>query len=82
MKREYWQDSFTENVNVRWQPVAVSKDSRARAKRQKPLCIWFTGLSGAGKSSMPICWRSGFITSTGIPICLMATTCGADLMLI
>ena len=30
----------------------MNKDARARQKLQKPLCLWFTGLSGAGKSTI------------------------------
>jgi bifunctional enzyme CysN/CysC len=30
----------------------VDKDARAALMRQKPLVIWFTGLSGAGKSTI------------------------------
>ncbi|ROU05049.1 sulfate adenylyltransferase subunit CysN [Lysobacter enzymogenes] len=38
--------------NIHWQPVDVDKAARARAKRQKPRCVWFTGLSGSGKSTI------------------------------
>ena len=38
--------------NIHWQAIDVSPDSRARQKRQKPQCIWFTGLSGSGKSTI------------------------------
>ena len=38
--------------NIHWQPVDVDKAARAQAKRQKPRCVWFTGLSGSGKSTI------------------------------
>lgn len=38
--------------NIHWQPVDVDKAARARAKRQTPRCVWFTGLSGSGKSTI------------------------------
>ena len=38
--------------NVHWQALDVSKASRSNAKRQKPVVLWFTGLSGAGKSTI------------------------------
>ncbi|MEO7027250.1 MAG: sulfate adenylyltransferase subunit CysN [Caulobacteraceae bacterium] len=38
--------------NIHWQAIDVSKDSRAKAKGQKPAVLWFTGLSGAGKSTI------------------------------
>jgi bifunctional enzyme CysN/CysC len=38
--------------NIHWQAVDVLKPARAAAKRQKPCALWFTGLSGAGKSTI------------------------------
>lgn len=34
------------------QPLGIDKQARAALKRQKPRCVWFTGLSGAGKSTI------------------------------
>jgi len=39
-------------ANVAWQPLSVGVDERAALKRQKPCVVWFTGLSGAGKSTI------------------------------
>ena len=38
--------------NVHWQALDVDKAARAGLKDQKPCVIWFTGLSGAGKSTI------------------------------
>ena len=38
--------------NIRWQETTVTSDERARAKQQKASVLWFTGLSGAGKSTI------------------------------
>jgi len=38
--------------NIHWQAVDVSKQARASLKSQKPVCIWLTGLSGSGKSTI------------------------------
>ncbi len=38
--------------NIHWQSVAIHKRARADLKGQKPFILWFTGLSGAGKSSI------------------------------
>jgi bifunctional enzyme CysN/CysC len=38
--------------NIHMQHVDVDKDARAAAKGQKPCVLWFTGLSGAGKSTI------------------------------
>jgi bifunctional enzyme CysN/CysC len=38
--------------NVRWQAVNVDKLERAASLHQQPTVLWFTGLSGAGKSTI------------------------------
>jgi bifunctional enzyme CysN/CysC len=38
--------------NIHWQHVDVDKHVRARLKAQQPRCVWFTGLSGSGKSTI------------------------------
>ncbi len=38
--------------NIHWQALDVSRESRAAAKGQSPAVVWFTGLSGAGKSTI------------------------------
>ena len=38
--------------NVHWQPLDVSREFHAGLKNQKPAVLWFTGLSGAGKSTI------------------------------
>ncbi|MEF2550254.1 adenylyl-sulfate kinase [Aurantimonas sp. A2-1-M11] len=39
-------------TNVRWQSFDLDKRRRAAAMGQTPAVIWFTGLSGAGKSTI------------------------------
>jgi bifunctional enzyme CysN/CysC len=38
--------------NIHWQALEITKEARAALKRQRPRCIWFTGLSGSGKSTL------------------------------
>ena len=38
--------------NIHWQALDVNKATRAAAKGQRPSVLWFTGLSGAGKSTI------------------------------
>jgi bifunctional enzyme CysN/CysC len=38
--------------NVHWQALDVNKLARAQLSHQKPCILWFTGLSGAGKSTI------------------------------
>jgi len=39
-------------TNVHWQHLDIGKKLRAHSKGQQPRCLWFTGLSGAGKSTV------------------------------
>ncbi|RBP05052.1 adenylylsulfate kinase /sulfate adenylyltransferase subunit 1 [Roseiarcus fermentans] len=39
-------------TNVHWQGLTVGREAHARLKHQKPAVLWFTGLSGAGKSTI------------------------------
>ncbi|MDE1898546.1 MAG: adenylyl-sulfate kinase [Xanthomonadaceae bacterium] len=39
-------------ANIHWQHLDVGKTVRAALKGQHPRCLWFTGLSGAGKSTI------------------------------
>lgn len=38
--------------NVHWQDLEIHKPARAAAKHQRPCVLWFTGLSGSGKSTV------------------------------
>ena len=38
--------------NVHWQALDVSREAHANLKNQKPAVLWFTGLSGSGKSTI------------------------------
>ena len=38
--------------NIHWQVIEVSREGRAALKHQRPSVLWFTGLSGAGKSTI------------------------------
>jgi len=40
------------STDVVWQPTRVTAAIRANQKSQKPAVIWFTGLSGSGKSTI------------------------------
>ena len=39
-------------TNIHWQALEIHKGTRAAHKGQKPGILWFTGLSGAGKSTI------------------------------
>jgi bifunctional enzyme CysN/CysC len=38
--------------NIHWQALDVDRAARARLKHQRPSVLWFTGLSGSGKSTV------------------------------
>ena len=39
-------------ANTYWQAIEVTKTARSAIKHQKARCLWFTGLSGSGKSTI------------------------------
>ena len=39
-------------TNVHWQALDINRNARAEQKHQKPAVLWFTGLSGSGKSTI------------------------------
>ncbi len=39
-------------ANIHWQALDVNQAARAAIKQQTPRCIWFTGLSGSGKTTI------------------------------
>jgi bifunctional enzyme CysN/CysC len=42
----------TRSTDVVWQPTRVTAQIRANQKSQRPAVLWFTGLSGSGKSTI------------------------------
>jgi bifunctional enzyme CysN/CysC len=44
--------SLRKSSDVQWQELDISAEARAAVKGQRPAVIWFTGLSGAGKSTI------------------------------
>lgn len=43
---------INKDENVIWHQHQVTKSERATLKKQQPVVLWFTGLSGAGKSTV------------------------------
>jgi bifunctional enzyme CysN/CysC len=46
------QFSLRRAENVHWQPIAITREDHAGLKNQTPRVLWFTGLSGSGKSTI------------------------------
>lgn len=44
--------SLRRSENVHWQSIEVTSESRSELMGQKPVILWFTGLSGSGKSTI------------------------------
>lgn len=45
-------NELKKDENVIWHQHQVTKQTRSELKKQKPVVLWFTGLSGAGKSTV------------------------------
>ncbi len=44
--------ALTRSAHLAWQDTSIGKPARARMLGQRPMVIWFTGLSGSGKSTI------------------------------
>jgi len=44
--------SLRRSQNVHWQALDISREAHGALKNQKPAVLWFTGLSGSGKSTI------------------------------
>jgi bifunctional enzyme CysN/CysC len=44
--------ALREASNIHWQALDVDRNARAAIKNQRPAVLWFTGLSGSGKSTI------------------------------
>ena len=44
--------SLRRSQNVHWQPTTITRAEHAAMKNQTPRVLWFTGLSGSGKSTI------------------------------
>ena len=44
--------SLRRSENIVWQELDITRDIRAERMGQKPVTLWFTGLSGSGKSAL------------------------------
>ena len=44
--------SLRRAANIHWQALDITRDALAEQKSQKPAVLWFTGLSGSGKSTI------------------------------
>lgn len=45
------ENTAVQRRDVVWQEMGITKETRAHRFKQKPTIIWFTGLSGSGKST-------------------------------
>tara|TARA_R110000868_G_scaffold121768_5_gene322872 strand:+ start:636 stop:1313 length:678 start_codon:yes stop_codon:yes gene_type:complete len=48
----FLQGARVKNENIVWHNHAVDKSIRSYMKKQRPCLLWFTGLSGSGKSTI------------------------------
>ena len=52
MSTPYQERDNESKAHVVWHQTHISKQDRAAQRQQQPVCIWLTGLSGAGKSTI------------------------------
>ncbi len=52
MKKNPNPEPRTPNANIIWHDHNITKKDRSQIKDQKPCILWFTGLSGSGKSTI------------------------------
>ena len=52
MKKNHSTQHIALNTNIVHHPHHISKQDRSKIKDQKPCVLWFTGLSGSGKSTI------------------------------
>ncbi|MEE2999041.1 MAG: adenylyl-sulfate kinase [Pseudomonadota bacterium] len=45
-------DKLRSTGNIHWQFFSINKMARAQLKNQKPIVLWFTGLSASGKTTI------------------------------
>lgn len=57
------QHSLRRSTNVVWADTNITPEMRAGAKGQQPLTIWFTGLSGSGKTVLANALESRLFTA-------------------
>ncbi len=62
-------------ANIGWHESTVDRGARAALKGQRPLVVWFTGLSGAGKSTIADLVERGCTPQGRHTSCWTATTC-------
>lgn len=48
------ENNMDNDRNLVWQPTKVSYEDRCKVLKQKGLVVWFTGLSGSGKSTVAV----------------------------
>ncbi len=46
------EEILTRNTEIYWQELDITREIRARQMNQTPITLWFTGLSGSGKSTI------------------------------
>lgn len=53
---------MTASTNIVWHESEVTKENRQQQKGQKSTIIWFTGLSGSGKSTISVALETALFT--------------------
>ena len=59
--------------NIHWQAADVDREAHSSLKDQQPKVLWFTGLSGSGKSTIANEVKSGCTQWASTHFCSTAT---------
>jgi ABC-type proline/glycine betaine transport system ATPase subunit len=61
--------------NVVWHPHPVTVAQREQLHGHRGVVLWFTGLSGSGKSTVAGRWKRHYISRVSVLTCSMVTMC-------
>lgn len=61
--------------NVVWHSHPVTVAAREQLHGHRGVVLWFTGLSGSGKSTVAARWKRRYISVASVPTCWMAIMC-------
>ena len=56
--------TMTESTNIVWHESEVTKENRQEVKGHKSAILWFTGLSGSGKSTVSVALKRRYINES------------------
>ncbi len=56
-------NTASRSTNITWHEGNISRADREKLVNQKGVCIWLTGLSGSGKSTIAVAAEAALVSS-------------------